>query len=289
MGLHLSERCTRLADALSVYVCRRVLIVMFLGFSAGLPLELSGSTLQARLHDAGFDPSAISRFVPLAMPYSIKFLWAPFIDALDVPWLSRLLGRRRAWLLLSQFLLMAAIILLAFTNPRTTLWLFAFSTLLVATASATQDIVIDAFRIESLPQSEQAAGAASYVTAYRIGMLASTPGPLFLVSKFEKLGLANHEAWTVGYIAIASFVLVGIITTLVATEHEKSVLAAAPEGQDNALQRIIRAVTGAVGDFLRLDQVWIILTFVLLFRFPYAFAEVNCLSSSIGIPEMNMQ
>src|SRR5205807_4472682 len=127
---------------------------------------------------------------------------APLVDALDVPVLSRWLGRRRGWLIFSQVLLMAAIVFLGLCDPAAAPWLVAFGALLVATASATQDIVIDAFRVESLDESEQAAGMASYVAAYRIGMLASTAGALFLVSGFEGLGLAKGAAWVAGYLVM---------------------------------------------------------------------------------------
>src|SRR5947209_16714698 len=186
-------------EALEVYLQPRVLIVLFLGFSAGLPLALSGSTLRYWMRESGVDLGTIGLFALVGTPYTVKFLWAPVVDALDVPVLSRLLGRRRGWLVLSQLLLIAAIVFLAFCDPATAPWLVAFGALLVATASATQDIVIDAFAVESLDESEQAAGMASYVAAYRIGMLASTAGALFLVSGFESLGLANGPAWVAGY------------------------------------------------------------------------------------------
>ena len=127
-------------------------------------------------------------FALVGTPYTIKFLWAPIVDAFDVPVLARLLGRRRGWLVFSQLLLIAAIAFLAFCDPVASPYWVAVGALLVAAASATQDIVIDAFRIESLDESEQAAGMAAYVAAYRIGMLASTAGALFLVSGFEGLG-----------------------------------------------------------------------------------------------------
>ena len=123
---------------------------MFLGLSSGLPLALSGSTLLVWMREAGVDLGTIGLFALVGTPYTIKFLWAPLVDALDVPVLSRLLGRRRGWLVFSQLLLMAAIVFLAFTDPAKAPWLVAFGALLVATASATQDIVIDAFRVETL-------------------------------------------------------------------------------------------------------------------------------------------
>src|SRR5580704_617770 len=179
-----------LAETLAVYLKRRVLIVMFLGFSSGLPLALSGSTLAVWMTEVGVNLKTIGLFALVGTPYTIKFLWAPLTDALNVPLLSRLLGRRRGWLLLLQILLMAVIVLVGVFDPAASPFIVAFGVLLVATVSATQDIVVDAFRVESLDESEQAAGMASYVAAYRVGMLASTAGALFLVSGFEGMGFS---------------------------------------------------------------------------------------------------
>src|SRR5512135_282993 len=133
------------ADTVAVYLKRRVLVVMFLGFSSGLPLALSGGTLLVWMREAGVNLGTIGLFALVGTPYTVKFLWAPLIDALDVPVLSRLLGRRRGWLVFTQILLMAAIVLLGSTNPAAAPGLVALGALLVATASATQDIVVDAF------------------------------------------------------------------------------------------------------------------------------------------------
>src|ERR1700731_572967 len=230
---------TSIADTLAVYLQRRVLIVMFLGFSSGLPLALSGSTLLIWMRESGVNLGTIGLFALVGTPYTVKFAWAPLIDALDVPILSRLLGRRRGWLLLSQFLLMAAIAFLALCDPSGPAFVVALGALLVATASATQDIVVDAFRVESLSESEQAAGMASYVAAYRIGMLASTAGTLFLVSGFEAaFGFGRHAAWSAGYMVMAAFVLVGIATTLVAAEPEKSAAADATHARESSMRRV---------------------------------------------------
>src|ERR1700755_2244436 len=154
-------------DSLAVYLQRRVLIVLLLGFSSGLPLALSGSTLQVWMREAGVDLGPIWLFAPVGTPYTLKFLWAPLVDALHVPLFTRAFGRRRGWLLFSQLLLIIAILLLAMTDPARSPFYVALGALLVATTSSTQDIVVDAFRVESLPESEQAAGMASYVAAYR--------------------------------------------------------------------------------------------------------------------------
>jgi PAT family beta-lactamase induction signal transducer AmpG len=258
------------ADVLAVYRRPRVLIVLFLGFSSGLPLALSGSTLQIWMTQSGVDIKTIGLLAAIGTPYTIKFLWAPLIDALDVPGLGRLLGRRRGWLLLSQFLLAVAIGLLAFCNPGVSPGVAALAALLVATASATQDIVVDAFRVESLPESEQAAGMASYVAAYRIGMLVSTAGALFLVTWFEKSGFAKNAAWTAGYLVMAGCVAIGVTTTLLATEPATSAAASAEHAAhagENPAVRIVRAALAAFRDFLTRDAAIVALVFVVLFKF----------------------
>jgi MFS transporter, PAT family, beta-lactamase induction signal transducer AmpG len=255
-------------DTLAVYLKRRVLIVMFLGFSSGLPLALSGSTLLVWMTEAGVNLGTIGLFALVGTPYTIKFLWAPLIDALDVPVLSRRFGRRRGWLLLSQLLLIAAIVFLGSCDPSTSALVVAIGALLVATASATQDIIVDAFRVESLNESEQAAGMASYVAAYRIGMLASTAGALFLVSGFQSvIGFDRHAAWSAGYTVMAALVLIGIATTLFATEPEKSAVAEAVHARENTMRRVIEAAGGAFSEFLTRDLALVVLVFVVLFKF----------------------
>src|SRR5471030_3034976 len=209
-------------DSLAVYLQPRVLIVLLLGFSSGLPLALSGSTLLVWMRESGVDLGTIGLFALVGTPYTLKFLWAPLTDALDVPLLSQLLGRRRGWLVFTQILLMAAIIFLGSCNPAAAPGMVALGALLVAAASATQDIVVDAFRVESLPENEQAAGMASYVAAYRIGMLVSGAGTLVLVSWLQDIDFALQSAWTAAYLAMAALVLIGTVTALLATEPERS-------------------------------------------------------------------
>ena len=259
-------------ETFAVYLRPRVLIVMFLGFSAGLPLALSGSTLLVWMREAGVDLGTIGLFALAGTPYTIKFLWAPLVDALDVPLLSRLLGRRRGWLIFSQLLLIAAIVFLAVSDPARAPGIVALGAVMVAAASATQDIVIDAFRVESLPESEQAAGMASYVAAYRVGMLISTAGALFLVSGFEVYGLSKHGAWTAGYVAMAAFVIIGMLTALFATEPEKSHRIKAAHKQQNPLARVFQAALGAFRDFWRMEAALVVLAFVVLFKFTDALA-----------------
>ena len=262
-------------EALAVYLKPRVLVVLLLGFSGGLPFSLTGMALQAWMTESGVDIRTIGLFAAIGIPYLIKFLWAPLTDALDVPVLSRLLGRRRGWLMLTQLWLMAAIVLLAFCSPELSPLPVAMAALMVATASATQDILIDAFRVESLPEEEQAAGMASYVAAYRVGALVAGAGTLFLVSGFEGLGLTRQTAWSGGFIAMAVLVLIGMAATLLAVEPAQSVAAEAEHAAhatENAVARVGRAAVGAFLDFFARDAAVAILAFVTLFKLADALA-----------------
>ena len=254
-------------DAIAVYLKPRVLIVMFLGFSSGLPLALSGATLLVWMRESGVDLGTIGLFALVGTPYTVKFLWAPLTDALDVPLLGRWLGRRRGWLVFTQILLMAAIVFLGSTDPASAPGLVALGALLVAAASATQDIVVDAFRVESLPENEQAAGMASYVAAYRIGMLVSTAGALFLVSAIQAHGFDKQTAWHWGYTAMAVLVLIGTATALIATEPERSVAAEAKHAGQKPFARVAEAAIGAFKDFLSYEMAVTMLAFVVLFKF----------------------
>jgi MFS transporter, PAT family, beta-lactamase induction signal transducer AmpG len=262
------------AEALAVYLKRRVLIVMFLGFSSGLPLALSGSTLAVWMTEVGVNLKTIGLFALVGTPYTIKFLWAPLIDALNVPLLSRRFGRRRGWLLLLQFLLIAAIVFVGLSDPGVSPFLVALGVLLVATTSATQDIIVDAFRVESLDESEQAAGMAAYVAGYRVGALVSTAGALFLVSWFQSLGLDHHAAWRAGYFAMAALVLIGVVTTLAATEPPQSARAEATLERESAPRRLYDAAIGAFTEFLSRDLAIVALVFVVLFKLTDALSGV---------------
>ena len=173
----------------------------------------------------------------------------------------------------SQLLLIAAILLLALTDPAHAPLFVAIGALLVATASATQDIVVDAFRVESLPENEQAAGMASYVAAYRIGMLISTAGVLFLVSAYEGTGLARSTAWMWGYATMAGMVLIGTVTALLATEPEQS---RRRRSRDQRRKRVHArrrsAAIGAFSEFLGRKDALAALAFVVLFKFTDAFS-----------------
>lgn len=263
---------TTWAQAAAVYLQPRVLIVLFLGFSSGLPLALSGSTLLVWMRESGVDLGTIGLFALVGTPYTIKFLWAPLIDALNIPILTGMLGRRRGWLVFSQLLLIAAILLLALTDPALSPFYVALGAVLVATASATQDTVVDAFRVESLSESEQAAGMAAYVAAYRIGMLVATAGVLFLVSGFESSGLQKSSAWAWGYVAMAAMVGVGMLAAIFATEPGQSRQALDATRNEGTSRRVIAAAMGAFGEFVTRKDAWAVLAFVILFKFTDAFS-----------------
>src|SRR5580698_409704 len=262
-------------DGFLVYTKRRVLVVMLLGFSAGLPFSLAGQTLQAWMTESGVDIKTIGLFAFVGTPYWTKVFWSPAVDAIDIPVLTRWLGRRRAWLLLTQIMLLAAIVVLAYCDPRQAPFGVAIAALLVTTASATQDIIIDAFRIESLKENEQAAGMASYVAAYRIAALVSGAGALLLVSAFVGYGFDQQTGYSATYIVMGLLIVIGILATLFAVEPESSVRAIRAHsgpGHDKAGQRLIEVAITSIKDFLSRDAAIAIVLFVVLFKLADAMA-----------------
>ncbi len=211
--------------ALSVFLDRRALIMFFLGFSAGIPILLIFSSLSLWLGEAGIERQAVTYFSWAALGYSFKFVWAPLIDELPVPWLTRLLGRRRAWLLIAQFLIIIAISIMAMTDPSQgshSLVMMAVGAVLLGFSAATQDIVIDAYRIELAEADMQSALAATYNAGYRIAMIIAGAGALFLASGFgTEKGSYLYIAWQKTYLIMACVMLIGVITTLVIREPER--------------------------------------------------------------------
>ena len=210
--------------AFTAFLDRRALIMLFLGFSAGIPILLIFSSLSLWLGEAGIDKSAVTFFSWAALGYSFKFVWAPLIDELPVPYLTKKLGRRRAWLLIAQCLIVCAIAVMAFSDPalgQAHLYQMAFGAVLLGFSAATQDIVIDAYRIELAETQMQTVLASTYNAGYRIGMIVAGAGALFLAAS---LGTAKgnyiYSAWKMTYLAMAAVMLIGIITTLVIREPQ---------------------------------------------------------------------
>jgi PAT family beta-lactamase induction signal transducer AmpG len=210
--------------ALKVYAHPRVVGMLFLGFSAGLPLLLVLGTLSFWLSEAGIDRATIGHLSWVGLAYGFKFLWSPLVDRLPLPLLTRLLGRRRAWLLLSQIAIAAALLGMANTDPVANLTHTVFFALAVAFASATQDIALDAYRIEAVETEKQGAMAATYQAGYRIAMITAGAGALWIAAAFDPSEASyDFRPWQVAYTAMAALMAVGILTTLIIREPERHV------------------------------------------------------------------
>lgn len=211
-------------DSLKAFFHPRVITMLFLGLSAGIPILLIFSSLGLWLREAGIDRSTVTMFSWAALGYSFKFVWAPLIDRLPVPILTRLLGRRRAWILVAQISIITAILWMASIDPSTggnTLTIMAFATVLLGFSSATQDIVIDAYRIEAAEPKLQAMMSSTYIAGYRIGMLIAGAGALFVADYFgSAMESYNYQAWIYAYTSMAAAMLIGVVTTLFISEPD---------------------------------------------------------------------
>jgi len=200
----------------------RVVTMLFFGFSAGVPILLIFSSLSLWLREAGVSRSAVTFFSWAALGYSFKFIWAPLVDSMPLPWLTRTFGRRRGWLLFAQALVITAICFMAMTDPsqgQYSLIIMAMAAVMLGFSSATQDIIIDAYRIECAEKELQALLSSSYIAGYRIGMLAAGAGVLYLASWFGTTReIYDYHAWQYSYLAMAVIMLVGVATTLVIPE-----------------------------------------------------------------------
>lgn len=209
-------------ENIKLFIHPRVMTMLFLGFSAGVPILLIFSTLGLWLNEAGVAKSSITFFSWAALGYSFKFVWAPLVDRLPLPILTKLLGRRRSWMLISQLAIMAAIWLMSSVDPQTnvdSLTVMAIGAVLLGFSSATQDIVIDAYRIESADKDMQSILSATYIAGYRIGMLTAGAGGLFLASYFGSTKeLYSFSAWSNTYLVMIVVMMVGVITTFLIQE-----------------------------------------------------------------------
>ncbi len=257
-------------NAISVYLRPRVALMFLFGFSAGLPYQLTSSTLQAWLTESKVSVEEIGLFGLVAAAYAWKFVWSPAIDGVPIPYLSRWLGHRRSWLLVTQICLACAIAGLAFVDPFESKLTLAAVAALVAFFSASQDVVIDAYRIEALKETELTAGYANYNAAYRTAMLLSFTGAVMLVSWLELSGIPRADAWSYGYLAMAGMVAVGMVGTLLAPESWEGQKA---RFEKPLAERFRTSVIEPFSDFLRKDLWWAILLFVVLFKLGDAFTS----------------
>lgn len=203
-----------------IYLHPKSITLLILGFSSGLPLLLVFGTLSFWLREAGIERSIITFFSWVGLVYSIKWLWSPVIDRVPLPWLGHWLGRRRSWLLLSQCLLMTSLAALALADPLGNIELMAWLALAVAFSSATQDIVIDAYRIESAATRLQAAMAATYMAGYRLAMIVAGAGALAIAAWLTPGSDYSLSAWQNTYLCMAILVLPGLLTTLLIREPD---------------------------------------------------------------------
>jgi PAT family beta-lactamase induction signal transducer AmpG len=201
--------------------------MLFLGFSAGLPLLLILGTLSFWLREAGIDRSTIGYLTWVGLIYAGKWLWAPLVDRLPIPFLGQLLGRRRSWLIFAQAIIVFGLLGMASLDPKVAITPVVWCALLVAFGSATQDIALDAFRIESADSDRQAALAATYQTGYRLALIWSGAGVLWLAARVESGGGYDASAWQFAYVVMACSIAVGTITTLLSKEPVRIELAKA--------------------------------------------------------------
>jgi len=259
---------TRLLEAAKIYGDTRVLRLLFLGFASGLPLLLTASTLAVRLTESGVTKTAIGIFALVGLPYAFKFLWAPAIDRLALPFFTRALGRRRGWIVLTQLCLILSLLGLGFADPARDVGMVAVWAFVVAFCSASQDVVVDAYRVEILEERLYGAGAATLVFGYRVGLLVAGAGALYL---------ATYFGWAAAYLAMAALVAVGLVTILLAPEPgapEPGGAAPAPQGGGRALAWFQDAVLAPFQDFLTRPQWGVILLFVVLYKFGDSLAGV---------------
>nr|WP_199139685.1 AmpG family muropeptide MFS transporter [Delftia sp. ASV31] len=236
------------AQTLRVYAEPASLRMLALGFSAGLPLLLVLGTLSFWLREAGVDRTTIGYLSWVGLAYAFKWVWSPLVDRMPLPLLTRWLGRRRGWLLFAQMLIVAGLCGMAFNDPRVSLTPLVWCALAVAFGSATQDIALDAYRIESADTERQAALAATYQTGYRLAMIWAGAGVLWLAARAEVAGTAGYQsgAWQVAYLAMAASMAVGMLTVLLSPEPVPRPLAPAR----NAAEWLHSALVEPFADFL---------------------------------------
>ncbi|MDD5009850.1 MAG: MFS transporter [Syntrophorhabdaceae bacterium] len=227
-----------------------MMVMMLLGFSSGLPLPLTGGTLQAWLTVTGIDLKTIGIFSLIGLPYTIKFLWSPFMDRFVPPWL----GRRRGWVFLTQVALLICIVLMALASPEKAPFMLAVVALTVAFMSASQDIVIDAYRTDVLPDVERGMGAAVFVFGYRIAMIVA--GAVALI-------LSEIVGWHTTYLIMASIMVIGMSGSFIGKEPHKKV--APPKSMQEA-------AWGPLKDFLSRKSSILMLLLIILYKLGDAYA-----------------
>ena len=201
---------------ITVFFEKKVLKLLFFGFSSGLPILLVFSTLSVWLHKAGINRSTVTLFSWAGFAYAFKYLWSPLVDNFKISFFEKF-GHRRSWLLFSQIMILISLLSTALTDPANNIYLTAITITFLAIFSATQDIVIDAYRIESAPQNYQGPLSSMYIAGYRLAMLVGGAGSLWLAS-YLGLETYNQSVWMIVYISMGALMLIGILTTLLSSE-----------------------------------------------------------------------
>lgn len=240
--------------AIAAYLTPRMLIILAMGFASGLPLLLTLSTLSYWLSKLGVDKTTIGLFALVGTPYTFKFLWSPIMDQVPLPVLTRLLGRRRSWLLLTQVLLAIAIFAMGQVDPTVDPWLTALAAAIIAFLSASQDIVIDAYRIEFLPEDEQGHGAAATQVGYRFGLLLAGAGAV---------GLSDFYSWPVVFGVLSAAMAASAVLTLFVPEPKVAVA----HGKRDYVQWVKESIIDPFADFMSRTGWVVILLFVLFYKF----------------------
>ena len=243
-------------DTLKVYLEPASLRMLSLGFSAGLPLLLVFGTLSFWLREAGIDRTTIGYLSWVGLAYGFKWVWSPLVDRMPLPLLTRLLGRRRSWLLFAQAVIMTGLVCMAFTDPRLSLLPVVWCAIAVAFGSATQDIALDAYRIESADTERQAALAATYQIGYRLAMIWAGAGALWIAARAEVpaeiAGVAagyQHGAWQIAYLVMAASMLPGVLTVLFSPEPAHKPIAPAKNATDWLRSAVVEPFTEFLGRY----------------------------------------
>ncbi len=254
-------------DSLAWYLSPSSLRMVALGFSAGLPLLLVLGTLSFRLREAGIERTTIGFLSWVGLAYAFKWAWAPLVDQVRLPWLTARLGRRRAWLLLSQLFIISGLIGMAYCEPQTNLDYLVMWAVWVAFGSATQDIALDAYRIESDGLHHQAALASMYQTGYRLGMIWAGAGALWITARAEStalLGQYQNDAWRVSYLAMGASMVVGLLCVFWSKESQD----VAPTSARTAQEWIQDVLVAPFAEFFARfgGHAWVILSLIGLYR-----------------------
>jgi PAT family beta-lactamase induction signal transducer AmpG len=239
-----------ISNYLKIFTSRRMAVMALLGFSSGLPLPLTSGTLQAWLTMAGVDIRTIGIFSLVGIPYTVKFIWSPLMDRFVPPWL----GRRRGWAVATQICLMIGITFMAFSSPQYAPLALAVLALMVAFASASQDIVVDAYRTDILPEQERGTGSATFIVGYRVAML--TAGAIALI-------LSDRIGWRSTYLIMAGLLIIGMMGTLIGPE---------PDGKIIPPRSLKEAVWGPLQDFFTRPMAGTIILFIILYKLGDAYA-----------------